>query len=261
MVTRHKEPSGGPREDVRPEVLAGHPTTGGLLHRTPILGGQQVAAAQPVRDMLLADGPAHELSQASSQLGLAAGDAHGPSQGTNVRQIGSGRRRAHADGDYTNAVVPVNERDCVTAEKPRTKVTDIMSAPRRKLVSTPGSAASDVAKAKAHGSNKRVAKPGPDGKTLGQRVTEALAYAAGWKGEKYTQSELLADINRLVESADDDKPYITQQGISAVMRGLVSTSRYTPYIAQLCKVEFRWLDRGLGEMIPKNGGKSTRSSS
>jgi len=94
----------------------------------------------------------------------------------------------------------------------------------------------------------RQAKPGPDGKTLGQRLREAMAYESGRRGREYLAVDLLADINQLAHKSKDD-PLITQQMLSAILTGKVSQTSKTPFLAAACHVNALWLGEGVGRML------------
>src|SRR5690348_14449687 len=95
-------------------------------------------------------------------------------------------------------------------------------------------------------SSKRVAVPGADGKTLGQRVAEAMAYESGRRGIVYTQKDLIDDVNRLVRTQDETAPLLSQAMASAIMLSKVTRSNFTPDIARACHVDAVWLARGIG---------------
>lgn len=222
----------GPSENFRTEINASDQPTSDMLERGPILSREQHLAVDPIRDGLLADGrPIHELCDTVCQGSLATGDLDSPSKRSNVRFI-------HNHAGYTNGFVRVNQPVCVTQDKSACIV-----LPMRSTLPKPAHAPKKSAK--------RVAKPGPDGKTLGQRLAEAMAHESGRRGRVYTQKELMEDVNREAGVQDGDPPFLSQQNLSAIVRGTVSRSSFIPFIAKACHVSAPWLLRGTGSMLTK----------
>jgi hypothetical protein len=218
-------------ENIRPQIGAGHLPISDRLDGGPILGVQEDLVVDPVGDRLLADGRAiHRLGEPFSEGRLGAtANRDSAAQRSNVRFI--------HDGCYsTNRFVAVNNPVCMTLNKEACTVLQMPTIKRKAAHPQPRS-------------NLRVALPGPDGKTLGQRVREAVAYESGRRGKEYRQSELVEDVRRLSGLGDDMK---LQQAISAIMRDKVTKSSQTPYIARACHVDGIWLASGLGAMIPKS---------
>jgi hypothetical protein len=100
-------------------------------------------------------------------------------------------------------------------------------------------------KAKNQRKEPRKALPGPDGKTLGQRVSEAIAWKSGRMGIEYRAADLLRDVNRM---GSTDAPILTQQMLSAILRNQVTQTSKTPVIAKVCGVNTVWLAQGIGKM-------------
>lgn len=96
--------------------------------------------------------------------------------------------------------------------------------------------------------SKRQARPGRDGRTLGDRLALAMAYEAGRRHGEYRQADLVADVNALAKASIDD-PILTQQMLSAVMLNKVTRSTLTPLLAAACHVNPLWLSDGVGEMF------------
>lgn len=203
------------------------------LDSGPVLGLKQHALPKPIRDMLLLQRRSlHDVRKAFGKGGLAPpGSADRASKSSNVRFL-------HEHTLYTNRFVSVNAPVCVTGGLPTCSV---LQMPVNQRKTAPQAAPS----------NKRVAIPGPDGKTLGQRVAEAMAYESGRRGIAYEQKDLVDDVNRLVSTEGEGGQLLSQQQASAIMRGKVSRSTFTPYIAKACHVDGVWLARGAGAMIPK----------
>lgn len=99
-------------------------------------------------------------------------------------------------------------------------------------------------------SSERVAKPGADGRTLGQRFREAMAYKSGVMHSEYREIDLVADVNRLV-GASKDSPAVSQQVINAILQNKVTRSWVTTFVATACGVNPTWLASGMGSMLNK----------
>lgn len=222
-------------ENIRPQIKAGNLAISDSLERWPVVSVKEDLVQQPVRDVLLSDRPAHSAAEKLCEGVLASsGELDGATESNNVRFI-------HEHSLYTNRFVRVNEPVCVTNHKQACTVLEMRST-QRKPTSKPAT--------KPTG-NKRVALAGPDGKTLGQRVAEAMAYETGRRGTLYTQKDLFEDVNRMALVDDETGPLLSQAMASAIMTGKVTRSAFTPYIAKACHVDAVWLARGSGQMIPK----------
>lgn len=218
-------------KNVGPQMAARNFLIGEGLEGRPVVGVQQDFVLEPVGDVLLADGPVHDFGEPFSKSCLAtASNVDSAAKRSNVRFL-------HGHPLYTNRFVRVNEPVCVTAHKEVCTVLP-MPATQRKPAPTPAR------------SNRRQAIPGPDGKTLGQRVNEAMAHEAGRRGAAYEQKDLIADVNQLVR-VEGEEALLSQAMASAIMRGKVTRSTFTPFIAKACHVDVVWLARGVGQMIPK----------
>lgn len=223
-------------KNIRTQLLASHLPSSGPLDSGPILCIKENPAFEPIGNVLLADLFQAKGAQLRCQGGMStASNADGFLQSDNVRFI-------HRHPKYTNRFVHVNQPVCVTANKEVCSVLSMVgkektAALRRPL--KPGSVKTP----------KRVAKQGPDGKTLGQRVLEAMAYKSGRIGQEYRQVDLLRDANFHAGAGMND-PVISQQMLSAIIVGGASQSSMTVYLAQACGVNPVWMSRGVGKMIP-----------
>lgn len=221
------------RKHVWPEVIPSDDTISRGLDSGPPLSVEQNFVVEPVRDVLLAGLLAPEGSEPLSQLRLASSDLDRPTKGGNVSFL-------HEHAKYTNRIVSATTPFVRQENKEVCKVltmTTIRSAALRKPVKP-------LKKAR---SEKRQAIPGPDGLTLGQRLTMAMAHETGRRGREYRQVDLLADVNRLAGRRKDD-PLLTQQMLSAIMRGTVSRSSSAAFLAAACHVNPLWLGEGVGKM-------------
>lgn len=221
-------------EDIRPQMTTSHLQVGDRFECGPVVSVQQDFIQQPVRDVLLSDRPAHCIAEKLCEGSLAApGQLDGSAKSNNVRFI-------HEHILYTNRFVRVNEPVCVTEQKGTCTVLQMRSTQRKTAIKP--------------AKNKRIAVPGMDGKTLGQRVGEAMAYQTGRRGTgtEYTQKDLLEDVNKMAVMDNESGPLLSQAMASAIMRGKVTRSAFTPYIAKACNVDAVWLAHGVGQMIPKH---------
>jgi hypothetical protein len=218
-------------ENIGPQISASHLSVGDRLDTDPELRIEESRVVEPVRDGLLADCRAiHRAREAFGEGSLgAATDSDGALKGGDVRFL-------HERRYSTNRFVSVNNPVCVTLNK---EPCIVLQMPATKRKTAPATARS----------NRRVALPGQDGKTLGQRVHEAMAYESGRRGYEYRQSDLVDDVRRL---SGADGSATLQQSISAITRNTVSKSTLTPFIASACHVDGIWLASGLGSMIPKS---------
>lgn len=215
------------REHVRPKVHTGDGLASGELNGSPPVGVDQHLVVQPVRDELLARGRAPELPQFVGEGALAtSSNVDSAPQRDNVRFL-------HGSEKYTNRFVKSTTRFVGQVNK---EACNVLAMPVRKPQPAPASA------------KRRKAVPGADGKTLGQRVNEAMAHEAGRRGREYRQSDVLSDVNHLAGRWSDN-PLVTQQMLSAIMLGTVSRSSVTAFIAAACHVNPLWLGQGVGKMI------------
>lgn len=207
------------------------------LEGGPPLGIEKRLVGQPIRNELLRHrGTLHELREPIRESGLAAtGDIDSSLKGANVLLF-----RRHNDYFYTNQFVDVNNPVCVTARKSTCSVVSMDQArTKRQSKRAP----------KAEVSSKRVASPGPDGKTLGQRVSEAMAYKSGRIGMAYTPGDLLRDVARIMQVPHPETDQRLQQRLSAVTTNKVSESAVSPAIAHATGVNTLWLCYGWGKML------------
>jgi hypothetical protein len=217
-------------EDVGSDVFARDLSVSRKLDAGPPFGIDQYFVVDPVRDVLLARGGEPRLAHAGSQGRLRTGDLDSPLQGGNVGFI-------HRHPKYTNAFVRVNNSVCVTDNKGTCNLLDMATARSKQApLQSPKTA-----------SSKRVAKPGVDGQTLGQRVAIAMGVATGRRGIEYTESDLLSDVNRMA-GATLDNPLLSQQTLNAIRGNKVSRSAFSGLIARACGVNADWLAFGIGKM-------------
>lgn len=97
-------------------------------------------------------------------------------------------------------------------------------------------------------SSKRVAKPGADGQTLGQRLRRAMDYHGGKLGREYNEADLFRDVNRML-GADTTNPVISQQMLNAILNNRVTRSNFSADLAAVLCVRGPWLGRGIGSML------------
>lgn len=214
-------------EQVGPQFGTSQAVLGRSLDKGPPVGIQENPATQPIRDCLLGNGGVPGFSEPPSKGRLATCGINSPLQSGNVRFI-------HSHARYTNGFVHVNNPVCVTLNKEACTVLQMGN-----LKSNP------MPKPKA--SSRRVAKPGPDGQTLGQRLAQAMAYATGRRaGVEYTESELLRDVNRM--AGGPNSSLLSQQMLNAIRGNKVSRSSFTHLIAKACGVNADWLAFGIGKM-------------
>lgn len=219
-------------KDFWTEISPSDFTLGNVRERRPVLGLDKDLLVEPIRDGLLADGrPVHELGEALGQGRLAARDVDGAPERSNVRFL-------HDAGEYTNRFVAVNNPVCVTDHKSACIVLPMRRSTKRKNVS--------VQRRNVKIANSvRLARPGPDGKTLGQRIRIAMAHKSAVVGFEYTQAMLTRDVASRKKIPDDNG---LQQTISAAMR-TSNTCKYTPAIAAITGVSTEWLADGNGSML------------
>lgn len=216
-------------EEVGTQLLSSDLALGHVLDGGPPLGAKQDLSLHPNGNGLLLDlgFRTKELSNGPGQSSLASsGNGDRAFKGDNVTFL-------HGREGYTNRFVSVNKPVCVTADKEVCIVLD-MAIAKKKPQPTKAS--------------ERVAVPGPDGRTLGQRLEMAMAHRGGQLGTEYTATDLIRDANRIA-GASDESPVISQQMVSAIIRGKVTRSNFTPYLAEACGVRSAWLAQGAGKMV------------
>lgn len=222
-------------ENIRPQILTPDFFAGDVFDSWPPLGVEQDFVRDPIGNGLLADGGAvQEIGDALCKGGLIPGNfdctLKSGDMGSNVRFI-------HDRREYTNQFVKVNNPVCVTHYKEPCIVLKMPATKRKQAVKTA-----------AQPKKRRKAIPGPDGKTLGQRVAEAMAHESGRRHAEYRQVDLVSDVNKLANIPEDQQGK-TQQSISAIQVGTVSRSWLTPFIAKACHVDALWLANGAGKML------------
>lgn len=222
------------REHVRTEVAAGNNGVRNLLDERPPVGAEQHSVLQPVADELLTSGGSAGLPQASGESGrVTASDLDRASQRSNVSFL-------HEHAKYTNRFVYATTGFVRQNHKGVCTVLSMTTSRHGRAVKKP---APKPHKARRE---KRVALPGPDGKRLGDRVSEAMAYKTGRLGETYRPADLLRDVNRL---APNGEIVLSQQLLSAILRNTVNQTSKTALIARACGVDAIWMAHGIGQMI------------
>lgn len=201
----------------------------------PPLGIEQRLVGEPVRNELLGNGRTiHELCEPVRKRGLATTrKADRALKSADVLLF-----RRHTPVFYTNQFVAVNNPVCVTDE-----------SSTRTVVSMDHARAKRQEKRAPKPSSVRAAVPGPDGKTLGQRVNEAMAYKSGIQKAQYLPSDLKRDVARIMQIPQADIDAKLQQRLSAITTGKVSESPISAAIAAACGVNPLWLCYGWGKML------------
>lgn len=220
---------------VWPEVVTSDHRVGNGLDDRPPLGIKQNAFAQPVTDKLLtgfelAAGFGQNDTQALGKSGLgSAGNLDGPPQRGNVCSLHEYRNNTNRFVFSTNPFVRQEDKGvCIVLDMAS------RSTALKRPVATPKPP-----------KKKRKALPGVDGKTLGQRVSEAMAYKSGRLGQEYRAADLLRDVAKLSPPGDT---ILTQQMLSAILRNTVTQTSKTPFIAMACGVNAVWMSHGIGKM-------------
>jgi hypothetical protein len=232
MVTKNN----GSPENIGAQISASDHTPSDMLESRPVLRFDQDFLTHPFGDSLLPQGGTlEELREPLGQGGLATGNHNGALQGSNVRFI-------HDHPRYTTPVVRVNNPGRVTGHNGGCTV--LPMSPRRSNTA--------AAPAKAPGKIRvRQADLGPDGKTLGERVRACMIVRARQLGvdpAKYTQEELIAEASRVTgrNLQAGDKPIMTQQALSLILKNKVSESHASIAFAMVFGVEPAWLQYGIG---------------
>jgi hypothetical protein len=222
-------------EHIRTEITTSDSRIGNGLNDRPPLGVKQHRLAQPIADQLLAGlqvatGLGQNSPKSVSEGSLvSAGNLDGPPQRGNVCSLHEYRNNTNRFVFSTNPFVRQEDKGVCT-------VLDMAS--RSAALKRPVAAPKPPKK-------KRKALPGPDGKTLGQRVSEAMAYKSGRLGQDYRAADLLRDVAKLSPPGDT---ILTQQMLSAILRNTVTQTSKTPFIAMACGVSAVWLSNGIGKM-------------
>jgi hypothetical protein len=222
-------------EDIRSKMTSRDLLVSDRLESRPIVGLEKDLVLEPVGDVLLFDRPVHRLRKSLGKGRLAT--ARNLDRAQQRGDVSSNLRFIHEHKLYTNQFVLVKQPVCVTDNKQACTVLQMPTTQRKGAARAP--------------SNQRIAIPGPDGKTLGQRVNEAMAFEAGRRRASYAQKDLIEDVNRLVVVEGEAEVLFSQAMASAIMNNKVTRSSFTPYIAKACHVDAVWLARGTGQMIPK----------
>lgn len=218
---------------VRSEVAASNSGIGNLLDERPPIGVEQHSVLQPVADELLASGRPSGLTQTSSEGGrVSTRNLDRAPQSNNVTFL-------HEHAKYTNRFVSATTPFVRQDHKGVCTVLDMTTARHAKPIRRP-------TRAPKPRREKRVALPGPDGRKLGDRVLEAMAYKTGRLGETYRPADLLRDVARI---SPPGETILSQQMLSAILRNTVTKTSKTPLIAQACGVNAIWMAHGIGKMI------------
>lgn len=229
-------------EKLRAQIPAGYLPVSCLLDRLPPLRRDPAFSVQPVPNKSLAGIPvATEGSHLVGQRLLASSNVDGPLESQDVRFV-------HGREAYTTTVVKSNTPGCMTSNNTGCNVSSI-DFRTRKNSQVPNRARKKISESSQ---TKTTAVPGPDGKTLGQRLSEAMSYHEGVIQRKYTAQDLYRDVNRLL-GASLDSPAVTQQSISKILvpDSKVTTSKNSVYFARVLGVDGLWLSSGIGSKIPR----------
>lgn len=226
--------------EIGPKVTSGHSPVSCELDGPPPLGGDVALALQPIPDKCLAGIPVNAVGPHLVGEGLLpARDLNGLSERSNVRLF-------HRPAGYTTTVVKRNTHGCMTPNNTGCNVSEVVDLRERRI--------SQVGKASRRaGQSRPAAIPGPDGKTLGQRLSEAMSYHEGVIGRKYTPQDLFRDVNRLL-NAPADSPAVSQQSISKILipDSTVTNSANSVYFARVLGVDAVWLSAGIGSKFLKH---------
>jgi hypothetical protein len=221
------------RKNIRTEISPRDLPVSRTLNEGPPIGLEQQLLAHPVRNRLLGDAGVPESAHLRGESSLAPpSDDDRSLQSRKVTFL-------HGHPKYTNRFVLSTTPFVSHEHKEVCKVLD-MAQSRSVALKRP------VRPAKLP-KEKREALPGLDGKTLGQRVSEAMAYKSGRLGYEYRPVDLLADVNRLAHATPND-PFLSQQMLSAILTNKVTKTSKTPFIAMACGVSIGWLVQGVGKM-------------
>lgn len=216
-------------ENFRTEISASDQSPSDMLESGPVFGSNQLLEPKPLRNELLADGgPIHELGDPLGQGGLTASDLNRSAERGNVLLF-------HKRREYTTNVVPVND-SCRVPKNQETCTVLLMPLKQQKAI---------VRHAKEPKNDQQVIR-GPDGLTLGERLERCMALKSRKLGRPYLQKDLLEDTNRAAGRSTNDRPVITQQGLSLIMKNRRSESAVTPAFAAALEVEALWLQYGVG---------------
>ncbi len=227
----------GSLKDIGPEMNGGDLPASDMSDRRPVPRIDQHSFAEPIGDVLLTELSAtpgatrglcrEEITNALGQPLLTTGDFDRSTKGDNVLLF------RHDAARYTNRFVDVNKPVCMTDHK--TACIVLPMSMKQKKKPKPASI--------------RVQLPGFDGKVLGQRIREAMAYHAGRVGGPYEQKDLVRDVmqRRRMHAKEEHN---VQSTISAAMR-ITNECKYLGTIAAVCEVDYDWLASGAGDMLPR----------
>lgn len=212
-------------EKFRSQMNTSHLGVSRILDSGPVVGINKQFPAEPLGYGLLAEGRTlHELSNAVGERGLAANYFNGALEGGDVGFI-HGRRVC------TTMVVDVKGFGCSTANK---VACNVIAMPQ-------------LRQKNQKAERVREAKPGPDGRTLGDRVNMAMRARSRMLGREYTPAELRADASRSVGLDPDKGQFIlTQQALSLILTNQTSESPAAIAMASALGVNALWLQYGRG---------------
>lgn len=218
-----------------PNAAAGH-----VLECRPPERLQQRAVLQPVRDGLLADalastvrgGIASEvLAESGGKSRLAVADLNGLRERGyvvgNVVSLHGARERT------TSALVVVNKNAGATVNK-RPCTLSGMSLPKKKPAEKP--------------QRIRKAQRGADGRTVGERLAEAMRSHDPPYDSETGQTRLAEECQRIWASGWGKKSTvkIKQQNINELLHNKQHSSRYISVLAYVLNVRCLWLQFGIG---------------
>lgn len=224
-------------EHIGPQIATSDFEVGDGLDDRPPFRAEQNALTDPVADQLLTclqrtPGSLQGSSESFGKGSLAtASDLDGSLERSNVVSLHGRRNNTNRFVFATNPFVRQEDKGVCT-------VLDMASRSTALKLKRPVEAPKPPKK-------KRKALPGPDGKTLGQRVSEAMAYKSGRIGREYRAADLLRDVAKLSPPGDT---ILTQQMLSAILRNTVTQTSKAPFIAMACGVNAVWLAYGIGKM-------------
>lgn len=224
MLKNEKSGGGTRAEHVGTEIAPGNLAVGDDLESRPVLGIEQNAVLQPVRNGLLLEArPLHHLGQPFGERSLAStSDSDCTLERSNVRLLHSAR-------GYTSFLVGVNKETRLTNNKGPCTVLQMPVPQRKEQKTTPP--------------KKRPRKEpvvGPDGYTFAQRVQRLMTEKDVGQTEL---ARMCSDYYRTFVSGADD--VVEQQHIFNIVKGQDS-AWCMPLIAAVFDVRDLWLQIGIG---------------
>lgn len=219
-------------ENVGTKVMARNLLRGDKLERGPPLSLKENFVVEPIRDRLLRHRRASEVfAELLREKGLAAGEFDSALERRDISFL-------HERRDYTSAFVFANNSTRMTPNK---EACTVVLMPQRKkkrvaiVVEEPAQARAPI---------------GPDGKTVGQRLAEAMR---AMRGPDYRETDLFLEVNERV-GASADNPLISQQMINAVRNDKIDNTRsfIVGSLAEVLGIRPIWLQWGAGSMRAKD---------